>query len=289
MAKEETREENKQLPIVANGRGLVLRNIDDMWRFACAVVKSEIAPSGMRKPEQILVAIQTGAELGMGPMRALQSICVINGAARLYGDAPLALVRQSGELEFIKEWIDDDMTAHCETKRKGDPESIERTFSVKDAKVAGLWAKKGPWQQYPKRMLQMRARSLNLRDVFPDAFGGATIAEEYMGAPEPAYEPDTPRRADRKPAEDVTVSDVANTCEKTLIAGLFRKLTEKGYAPTVDSFAELSAKVCGADAENYLTFEGDELNPSAYNNEKLTAISQAIEEMPEVANEPATN
>ena len=190
---EEIKEENKRLPIVANGRGLVLRSMDDMWRFACAVRDSGMAPSSFTKPEQILIALQSGAELGMPPMRALQSFCVINGAARLWGDAPLALVRQSGLLEYIKEGIEgegENMVATCETKRKDDPEPKVTQFSMEDAKLAGLLDKKGNvWKQYPTRMLMYRARSFNLRDNFPDCFGGATIAEEYeaLETPEPSH------------------------------------------------------------------------------------------------------
>ena len=38
--------------------------------------------------------------------------------------------------------------------------------------------KKGPWQQYPYRMLQMRARSWGLRDGFADALKGMQVREE---------------------------------------------------------------------------------------------------------------
>lgn len=41
-----------------------------------------------------------------------------------------------------------------------------------------LWGKSGPWQQYPKRMLQMRARGFALRDKFADVLGGLISAEE---------------------------------------------------------------------------------------------------------------
>ena len=43
---------------------------------------------------------------------------------------------------------------------------------------AGLWAKSGPWTQYPKRMMQMRARGFALRDKFADALGGLITVEE---------------------------------------------------------------------------------------------------------------
>lgn len=49
-----------------------------------------------------------------------------------------------------------------------------------DAAKAGLKGKQGPWTQYPKRMMQMRARSWALRDVFPDVLRGMPVAEEVM-------------------------------------------------------------------------------------------------------------
>jgi hypothetical protein len=62
--------------------------------------------------------------------------------------------------------------------KRRDRSPVVRTFSEADAKKAGLWGKAGPWQQYPSRMLQMRARSWALRDAFPDALRGLGIREE---------------------------------------------------------------------------------------------------------------
>ncbi len=58
-----------------------------------------------------------------------------------------------------------------------------KTFSMTDAKLAGLLGKSGPWTQYPKRMRQMRARAFALRDVFPDVLRGMPVAEEVMDTP----------------------------------------------------------------------------------------------------------
>jgi len=57
-------------------------------------------------------------------------------------------------------------------------------FSVEDAKRAGLWGKQGPWQAYPKRMLQMRARGFALRDAYPDVLKGLISTEEAQDYPE---------------------------------------------------------------------------------------------------------
>jgi hypothetical protein len=78
-----------------------------------------------------------------------------------------------------KEWIDGE-TAHCLIRRKVNDEMVEteRTFSVGEAKRAGLFGKPGPWKQYPNRMLQMRARGFAIRDAFPDAMKGVSIDDD---------------------------------------------------------------------------------------------------------------
>jgi hypothetical protein len=84
--------------------------------------------------------------------------------------------------EYITESTTD-TEAVCTVKRKGEPEQ-SRTFSVDDAKKAGLWGKSGPWTQYPKRMLQMRARGFACRDVFADVLRGISVAEEVQDYPQ---------------------------------------------------------------------------------------------------------
>lgn len=174
-------------PIECGSRGLVLRTLDDMYRFAKYVSASGLAPKGIEKPEAILVALQYGAELGLSPAQSLQNIAVINGRPSLWGDTMLALCMSSPvwDEEAFHEWFDgkpgtDGFTAHCRVKRRGRKEPVVRSFSVADAKAAGLWGKSGPWAQYATRMLQMRARSWALRDAFPDILRGCLAAEEAM-------------------------------------------------------------------------------------------------------------
>ena len=105
---------------------------------------------------------------------------VINGRPSVYGDALLALVQAHSSFEDVKEAFDEKTnTAFCSVKRKNQDEYTV-SFSSEDAKKAGLWGKAGPWSQYPKRMLQMRARSFALRDKFADALSGLLMAEEVQ-------------------------------------------------------------------------------------------------------------
>ena len=155
--------------------------------FSQMLARSTMVPKDFQqRPENILVAIQWGREIGLGPLQALQNIAVINGRPSVWGDAMLALVRGSPSCSYVRESVEgdgDEMEAVCRARRTGDPEDIVGRFSVADAKKAGLWSKTGPWTQYPKRMLQMRARGFALRDAFPDVLRGVISAEEARDTP----------------------------------------------------------------------------------------------------------
>lgn len=181
MSEEITTVQKNQISV--SNKGLQLSTLDDMWRFAQCVVKSGFAPKGMEKPESVLIAVEMGYEVGLSPMAALQNTAVVNGRPTIYGDAALALVRGSGLLEFYEEKQvgakGKDDFGYCVTaKRKGDNSKYSETFTVADAKVAGLWGKPGPWTQYPARMLKFRARGFLLRDAFGDVLKGMRTYEE---------------------------------------------------------------------------------------------------------------
>ncbi len=149
--------------------------------FGAVVARSGFAPKGMEKPEAIAIAVQHGAELGLMPMQALQSIAVVNGRPAIYGDAALALVRGCGLCESYEQSLvgeGDKRRAVVTSLRKGAKKPLVTEFGVDDAKRAGLWGKAGPWTQYPDRMLVFRARGFNLRDNFGDVLKGLQTAEE---------------------------------------------------------------------------------------------------------------
>ena len=157
-------------------------SLQEAMDFANMLSKSNLVPKDYQgNPSNCIIAMQWGLEIGLQPLQAMQSIAVINGRPAIWGDAMLALVRGSGQLEYIHEDPTDDGCT-VRLKRKGEPEA-ERTFTKEDAKKAGLSGKQGPWTQYPKRMMQLRARAFALRDVFPDVLRGVFIAEEAQDMP----------------------------------------------------------------------------------------------------------
>lgn len=163
-------------------------NLKEAKEFADTLSKSGLVPKEFQaKPNNILVAVQWGYEIGLAPMQALQNIAVINGRPSLWGDSLLALVKSHPAFAGSREWMEGDI-AFCEIKRtlaNGKEETTLAQFSKEDAQRANLLNKQGPWKQYPKRMMQLRARGFAIRDAFPDAVKGMITAEEAMDYPEP--------------------------------------------------------------------------------------------------------
>lgn len=176
--------------IKADDQGrLVGSTFEDQFRLAKAYFGSGLMPKALNSVEKVLVAVQLCRELGLPPMASLGKICVINGTPSIFGDLPLALVMKSGLLIDIKEYLigedgqevsstEESFTgAVCIVVRKG-KSAVLRQFTIADAKKAKIWEKSSsPWLTYPKRMLQMRARTWALKDAFPDVLLGITIGE----------------------------------------------------------------------------------------------------------------
>lgn len=173
--------EPKAKPALTTGNhvaAMVPNSIESAWRLSEVIAASGMAPKTYgTDPNKIMVGMLAGMEIGLTPFAALQSIAVINGNPSLWGDGALALVLASNLVDDMDE-SDDGETATCIIKRIGRVTPIVRTFSMADAKRAGLAGKQGPWQTNPARMRQMRARGFAIRDGFPDVLKGLRIAEE---------------------------------------------------------------------------------------------------------------
>lgn len=175
--------------IIAGGDvvGIIPRDIQEAWSLSQAFVRAGMVPDSYegRTPEEstakIMIGILKGLEVGLAPVSAISTIMIINKRPSIWGDGAIALVQRTGKMEIFRETLTgeefkDNWTAICEVKRIGQ-EITQRSFTWGNALKAGL-TNKGPWKQYPQRMLQMRARAWALRDIFSDCLHGLAIAEE---------------------------------------------------------------------------------------------------------------
>jgi len=279
----------------------------ELIQLSEVMARSDMVPKDYRgKPGNIVVAVMAGREIGLSANQSLQSHAVINGRAMLWGDAPLGIVRASGKLapNYPKErWTgslkDGTRTAFCTIKRIGDDDEKTETFSVDDAKTAGLWGKDGPWRNYPDRMLKMRARSFLLRDNFGDVLKGVAIAEEYEGHEERNVTPGgsvsgnealKSRLAASMGAAGITP---APPVEPPVVEGIvedplpdFGKMLADQIAETL----ETEAQARGMDAATYKqvvtdTLKGDREKRRPLNRETAVEVCRAIRAW--VAPEPA--
>jgi hypothetical protein len=178
------------MQLTTTNRGFAPATLTEAIQFSDMLASSSMVPKAYQgKPQDILVCVQWGYEMGLAPMQALQNIAVINGKPSVYGDAMMALVQASSVCEDVEEFFEGEGTTNpvavCVAKRRG-RKPVTAKFSVEDAKRAGLWGKGGPWSAYPKRMMQMRARGFALRDAFPDVLKGLITAEEAQDYPDEA-------------------------------------------------------------------------------------------------------
>lgn len=174
---------NQQQTLVGE-RGLAIRSLGELMEFAELIVRDGAAPKGFTKASAAL-AIQAGLERGLGIMGGLQAVIVVNGVVSWRGWAAVGLIQNSkvcvpGTFRSWCEGEGDERVGYCRAQRVGYAEPFTRKFSVKDAKLAGLWNKDGPWRARPENMLEWRAIGDMGRFHFSDVLGGVPIDEDVL-------------------------------------------------------------------------------------------------------------
>jgi hypothetical protein len=214
--------ENTNLPAVRLPKAVAvplaqpLADMDQAWRAAGILARSRLLPKALYTgtPEQVqanvTLVLWYGAELGLPPMQALQSIYVVNGKPQLSGQLWLSKVREAGHQAFIAcqhcdrapeahpKWDteedhryvkDHDETRCTMTIVRGDSgDRHSETFTIEDARRAKLTGK-DVWQQWPKRMLQWRAASTCATTICPEVALGYGMEGDEVAADVP--DPDT--------------------------------------------------------------------------------------------------
>lgn len=165
--------------------GLVPRTVDEALAMAKMLAASNLVPEHLRgNPEDVFLIINYGLEVGLPPVAALRSVAVIKGKPAPHADALVALVLSSGQAKYFRRVSSSDKEATYETWRRGDPEARRETFTIHDAKAAGLTSNHN-YKAYARKMLEARAKAFLARDVYPDVCHGMYTAEEVETMDEP--------------------------------------------------------------------------------------------------------
>lgn len=134
--------------------------------------------ASIKNPQQALVTILAGRELGMGPFEAMSNIYVVQGKPAFYAHKYGDMIKRTGKYNYK-------VAKHTETEcaiifYENGEEIGESVFTMDDAKKAGIV--NANWQKYPRNMLFARAITNGARWYCPDAFNGAAYEPEELGA-----------------------------------------------------------------------------------------------------------
>lgn len=146
------------------------------WALAKAIHSSRLF--AVESPEQALMILMTGREMGIGAMSSLRGFHFIKGKPCMSAQLMAALILRSGKAEYWELVESGPKSATYATKRIGGRNEQRKTFTVDDARLAQLVKSDGNWQKYPAAMCEARAASALARIVYPDLLMGVYLPDE---------------------------------------------------------------------------------------------------------------
>jgi hypothetical protein len=154
-----------------------------MFEEARILSQSGIIPAAYAgRPEAVFAVIQYGREFGIPPMSALQNIAFINGRPSMGTDLLMALIHRHPEFAgySVKKYTDNECAVEIRRLRKNQttPDVFCASFTIEEARNAGLVRSGSPWEKWRRRMLKHRACAFAARDAFPDVLSGNYSYEE---------------------------------------------------------------------------------------------------------------
>lgn len=161
----------------------MLSNWDEAWRAASQLAKSGLMPDALKnKPDDVLVVLLTGAELGLSPMQSIREVYVVKGKGYISSLLKVALVKQSA---WCITWKVEETNAKIctiATQRRGDDKVTRLSFTIEMAQRAGLLGggESSNWNKYTEVMLRRRCASMLADEVYPDVVRGVGSEEEMV-------------------------------------------------------------------------------------------------------------
>jgi hypothetical protein len=145
------------------------------YRIAKALALSKRFPDA-RTADEAFAKILVGRDLGLSPTQALTGLHIVEGKPQIAAVTLAGFVRKSARYDYAIEehtaesctilfWVDGD-------------EGGRSTFTIEEARTAGLVKDKSNWAKWPKNMLFARAMSNGVKWFCPDLMGGVPIYTE---------------------------------------------------------------------------------------------------------------
>jgi hypothetical protein len=174
---------------VNQGQGIAVRMQDLSPAYAEIMVLGNVLQrSGyfkdVRDQAQAVTKILYGRELGFSPIVSMSGIHIIEGKPALSSNLLATMIKRSGKYDYrVKTWTDTECVLTFREKVADKWEDVgESSFTIEDARRAGVVRDGGGWKKYPKAMLFARALSQGERTYCPDVSSCALYVPEELGA-----------------------------------------------------------------------------------------------------------
>lgn len=158
-----------------------------MREQASALVRSGFLPRAVDTPEKALALMQTGRELGIGPMQAIRTIHIIDGKPVMAAELIAGLVLSRHRGATLRVVNTTEKLCVVVAARHGQ-EPTEFRWTSEDAQRAGL-TNKDNWRKYPRAMLRNRCLAEAARGIFPDCTMGLYDPDELGAVTDASGEP----------------------------------------------------------------------------------------------------
>lgn len=185
--------DTRAMVVSADPRSSVLAfepaNIDEGLKLCEKLLKSGLLPKTIQTPEQAFVIMVAGREMGLRFMQSFRLLHVFDG--KIITSAQLIIGKCKERVSICKYFTlicgsspcqckhsrPNEPHATWETLRVGAPKPTRITFTLEDAKNAGLLGKDN-WKKYPWQMCQNRGGAVLSRAEYADIVGGLYDEDE---------------------------------------------------------------------------------------------------------------
>lgn len=182
------REQQRQMvhrPAMPPDMGLEPTGMDQVEWLANKATEARCFPN-LRNEAQMVMVILAGKVRGLDTMTALMSVHIVEGRITWPARLIIGWAKNHPECEYFYQEHSDAERATFVTKRRSSPKPERLTWTIEDAKRAGLVKDRSNWGRRPAVMLRKQCAVELAREVYPEAMTGVYASEEldayYEGA-----------------------------------------------------------------------------------------------------------
>jgi len=160
-------------------------NLDQAISLSQRFAKSGLVPQALKgKPDDVLLVMMAGKELGFSTVQSFRSFYVLNGKLGMYADAMVGLCVGKPFCRYFRLVESTAKAATYETQREGS-EPVRLSYTYEQAARAKL-VSNATYSAHTEAMLRARCSAALARVVYPDCLAGLFEPfeiQEMVGAP----------------------------------------------------------------------------------------------------------